>query len=406
MLGKYSIRVILFDKLNPTCTRLDTFNIFVGNNFINENELITFLKSIKLTNARNGSLTQESLTSIKKFNLQFNDDFVADYYTTDPTMSPTPSGPKVYKVKEDYLNSKLSYARIRSSYLTNDFILLFILIVIIVIIALFLAFIAIICIYGRYKKQYKMSTKKSKSSNASFKNLNSLNTDEENVNLDCGSMEQCNGRLNKKAKKSLKRNMNDLNNSSSSGHSTSNSEELIIDRPQYTLVNSGTNRTYHGTSQAYKYYDDDMEGRAVMTACNGTIRQYNQAPANRYKYVQSSSSRYYYTMNGSAAANFTLNKNSCKTYSSSYDAANRSNSAADSSTIETTIDDSKSNNSNNSEYTGSKLAVHDLNLMAKNTSKMCKLSKNNSVEHSSAYSSINTSDNISESDNSNKVCFI
>lgn len=409
MLGKYSIRVSIFDRLNPTCTRQDLFNVYVGNNFINENELISFLKSVK---NRNSNFTFDNLNSIKK--MQVDDD-----YDT-----------KVLKLNNEYLlfggNSGGAKVAKKSQhkYLSSDFILLFILILIIVITALFLTFVSIGCIYGRYKKQYRLSTKKVKQSiaatnnggsiiNARKKKASNFVPDDEEF----GNEESLNFTASRLKTLSAKKKY--LNTSTSS--SETNSDELGLDKPQYTryLINDITNffsallnliqynfnyrvHSQNGSSSntsngTLVYKDDEDFGPGVITSCNGTIRQYqplsNKTVSSKYQPAQTQ--RYFYSI--------TASKNQHQ--SIGYE-TNRSNSAAESSTVETTttIDEccSKSNNSNNNEFE-QQPSVPVSN--GKNLKQLTlKTSGKNNSSDSSAYSCINTSDNLnSDSDNSNKV---
>lgn len=157
MLGKYTIRVAVLDRLTPTCTpRVDVFYLYVGNNFIDEKELIGLLRSIKYRNysdvATETATTFESVNSIKRLHQNHDD----GYYDT--------------KHDNKYLFFGRSQFNLQAAketahkLLNSDFFLLFVLILVIVATALLLTFVCIFCIYGRYKKQYKMSKKTAKSS--------------------------------------------------------------------------------------------------------------------------------------------------------------------------------------------------------------------------------------------------
>lgn len=156
MLGKYTVRVGIFDRLNPTCTqRLDLFYLYVGNDFIDEKELIALLKSIRNRN-NSAATTFDNVNSMRKMQ-QFEE-----------------GDRGVVKLASDYLffggsggGSKSSKKFDHHAYLNSDFILFFILILIVVIVAILLSCLTIVCLYGRFKKQYRMSTKKSKSASES-----------------------------------------------------------------------------------------------------------------------------------------------------------------------------------------------------------------------------------------------
>lgn len=169
MLGKYTIRVSVVDRLTPTCTpRSDVFYLYVGNNFIDQNELVTLLKSIRYRNRDNNnnnnnesSTTFENVNSIKKLKQRLENDN-DDYDLGDDRIDG--------RLGSDFLfggstKSTGGAAGVRRffpfKYFNGDFVLLFILVLIVAITALLLAFLTVMCIYGRYKKQYRSKSKKS-----------------------------------------------------------------------------------------------------------------------------------------------------------------------------------------------------------------------------------------------------
>lgn len=227
MLGKYTIRIAVSDRLNPTCTpRQDLFHVYVGNDLIDQDELIELLKSIRHRNSSAPS-TFDSVSSMKKTNNEANSDANDDY---DPKVIKFSSNDYLFFGGPKPANNK---GRNIHRYFNGDFVLLFVLILIVVVITLFLTFVSIVCLYGRYKKQYKLSGKKPKTpfssspSDSDGKKKSPLATDEEDesVNFTGGGS----SRLKSSVKKKF------LNTSTSS--SEANSDELAMDKPQYTRYN-------------------------------------------------------------------------------------------------------------------------------------------------------------------------
>lgn len=173
MLGKYTIRVSVADRLTPTCTpRLDVFYLYVGNNFIDQQELVALLKSIRTRNRNGGdegmssssSATFDNVNSIR--NSMQLDGIAGDYENGDSSTDEDKSSNK-HRGADDEENDdgeSLLFGgggggrrrqRLPASfkYLTSDFVLLFILVIIVVVTVLLVAFVGVVCVCGRNKKK-------------------------------------------------------------------------------------------------------------------------------------------------------------------------------------------------------------------------------------------------------------
>lgn len=343
IIGKYKIQIKLRSKQNPSCGKIEQFTLLIGNNFMNEKEILTYIDSSE-TNNDNVAKNQQQMT-------------------------------------------KTSNVKPATIFIKSDYVLLFILIVIILITAILLIFIGIICFCNRVKRQYGQR-KRSDSKKAVYLPSSSNPSD------DAGSNDI---EINISAKKTKKLRMKkvDLNASSTSNSSSSSSSH---GKPQYLLVNnncgsSSSSSSHAGNNGTLIYRDPDFDEFGLNPS---SIQLVNNQKNDRYAklaqqgYQKHQHTRFIYssTIGGKNDLNNVLN-----VYDSSND---RSSHSATNSIIEsTTVDDSKSTSSNNDlEIMGpmSSVNVRPNHLLVKNPNKFQSYKMPHSHSHnehtSSAYSSI------------------
>lgn len=406
MLGKYTIKLKLVDLKNPTCSKTEVFTLLVGNNFINEKEIINFLQTLKQKNNFN---SKNRTAANKKISNEYHNKLNSKLNEYEENINDDNEDYGLNENKEsksiDEFNEANVYSNVFSSknklkvntLVKSDYILLFILIVIIVITIILFGFIAFICIYNKYKKQYNKKVK----TNTFENKLNMLNENEEDDNSDRMHL-STNRYLTKQTTKSIKKakknkksffKNSDLNTSSTSSNSTNTSNDIITNKPQYSLVNNKS----AGVTSSGTYKDSNEDEFCIASSPNSStancIRDKQNITFNNTKQLhQINHPRFLYTPNNLTVNTLSkLNGNGNIGYES-----NRSNSAADSFIDSTTIDELKSNSSTNDFDLNNKLD----SLCQLNSSKNSKF-KNNSDPSSSAYSSISNANTDSNTDNHN-----
>jgi len=283
IIGKYLVQVKLVNQQMKSCGRIEKFNLLIGNNFMNEKEIMTYIDD----NAADDDTSTISFKAITK---------------------------SAYKVKPATLLIK------------SDYILLVILIVIILITAVFLTFIGVICFCNRVKREYSQSKKK--------KAMYTLNRprDEDFSSTDIEIMS------NKKIKKKMrtkKSARDDLNTSSTSGGSNDSS------KPQYLLVNnssSSRSSTSNNTNGTLIYRDPEFDEFGLNPSTIQLVRQ-----KGHYQSKQNKNQKYLYSSTIGGGKN---EVNVLNIYDIS-NTDRSSNSATNSIVESTTVEDTKSTSSNN-----------------------------------------------------------
>ena len=379
MLGKYTLKLRLYDEKSPSCIKDEQFNLLIGNNLINEKEILSFLQTLKLKKSGEVSSSQNRLSN----EMLLNDDLIQNDSSKATVAPVNESG---HLMKQSVLNPV--------KMLKSDYILLFILIVIVVITSILFIFIAILCIYGRMKKKTNVRKQQQQAAAAADTHLKSSVTmaneddddDQDSDNFLTKSLH--NKKLKKNKKLIFKTTSADLNSSSSSN--TSSDALGSSGKPQYTLVNNGSNSSTSGaTSNTTLMYRDPEDDDFVLNLASptNTFKRNPQSikqPSNHHH----QQSRYIYSPPLVLSTTNKLN-------SFEHNGSNRLNSAGDSFEADTTIDDSKSSGSNpDYELTNiSQIKTESSSSTATmNTNKFDKTPRNHS--HSSAYGSISNSENM------------
>ena len=241
MLGKYTVKVKLTDKLHPTCSKIELFTVLVGNSLINEREIGNFLQVIK----------SKGKNSTKKVEPEESGKEDADYEDRQST--------RLLQVSPNEQSKQ------RPALMKSDYVLLFILIVIILVTGVLLAFIGAICLCAKYNKQYQLSKKSNRRKSVAAESESRLAA----------------RYFGKKSRAKKVFADTDLNSSTSSKDSQS-----LSGKPQYSLVSNNTSSSSNATSNGTLTFDDEAPIVNV-----GSIRQLPR-PTNQTKHV-----RYVYATN-------------------------------------------------------------------------------------------------------------
>ncbi len=283
IIGKYDVQVKLVNQQMRSCGRIEKFALLIGNNFMNEKEILTYID---------------------------NSDTEADDEDTYKAITKS-----AYKVKPATLLIK------------SDYVLLIILVVIILITAVLLTFIGVVCFCNRMKRQYSQSKHKKAMYTLSRR------TDEDFSSTD---LEIVTSKKMKKKLRMKKSACDELNSSSTSGGSGDSS------KPQYLLANhssSSSSSTSNNTNGTLIYRDPEFDEFGLNPSTIQLVRQKGHYQSQQ----QQKGQKYGYSSTIGGGKN---ELNVLSIYDSS-NTDRSSNSATNSIVESTTVEDTKSTSSNN-----------------------------------------------------------
>ena len=342
LLGKYTIRIKLIDNYNPTCNNLEQFTLIIGNNFVNERELVHYLdnyKTLKKQNKFNNELFLNE--DINKDDVHQSNEEISNELNEETTDLEDDNS----TTKFSFFNNKIKYLVKPATFMDSDYVLLFILIVVILIIGIFLAFIGIICVFSKFKKKDKKKSAQSKTTN------------------DVDDLADTNKFIL----------TSDTNNRLKTYHSST-----INNKTHYNLT-LDKNLT---ANRALIYRNCDEEDFSIAPAIDYRTRQYSLSnKKSLYEQMQNQQPHTRYIYSSSL-----INNEQTVT---SYD---DSNSNPESLIDTTTIDDEYEINTSNQKLKNYKTKIRNEQ-------------SSNSSTSSSAYSSISNSENQDNLSNENKVIF-
>ena len=349
-IGKHLFEVKLFDSLSPSCGRVETFELLIGNNNLNERELLAYLDSSKPQNTA------------------YSD---ADSSSSHVTGNSLKTISKYYKVKPATL------------FMKSDYILLIILIGIVLITGTLITLIGIVCFCNRIKKKYKHSGKKVKMS------LGNRRLDPaELAGVEIVSTKTFLSKNKNPKRMRPKQKRVDLNCSDTTSSSKTNS----LGKPQYLLVNNSSSSSSSSSTSSSQtngtliYRDPDFDEFGIVASSTKLVKQ-QQVGFNHKPHYQNQQHYIY-------SATLGCGKHDPNVLNI-YESSDRSNSATNSIVESSAIDDTKSTSSNNDfemlNQSGSLIKSNPILVQKK-----LKSYRNQSScgePSSSAYSSISNSDN-------------
>lgn len=179
-IGKYKINIRLTNKQFPSCGKVESFLLLIGNNFMNEREILTYIE----TN------TDKQYTQITKS----------------------------YKIKPATI------------FLKSDYVLLAILIIIVLVTVVFVIFIGVFCLCNKIKKRYTQSKK------MTMYTLNKPDSGSDDIDIITSKKVYA-------QKKKIRMKQVDLNSSSTSNSSSSSKPQYLLVNNSSSSSSSNGNGT-------------------------------------------------------------------------------------------------------------------------------------------------------------------